>query len=128
MRCYIRGMRSLGALTLAASVTLAAPLPVLAQEAAPEEGFSLMEEGAKQFFRGMMAELEPALDDLQGLAEEMEPTLRAFVDEMGPAMIQLMEQIDDLTNYHAPEILPNGDIIIRRKDEAPELELDGIDI
>jgi hypothetical protein len=121
-------MRSLGALTLAASVTLAAPLPVLAQEAAPEEGFSLMEEGAKQLFRGMMAELEPALDDLQGLAEEMEPTLRAFVDEMGPAMIQLMEQIDDLTNYHAPEILPNGDIIIRRKDEAPELELDGIDI
>lgn len=54
------------------------------------EGLSLIDKGARMLLRGLMAELEPALRDL------------------GSAM-------DDLSAYHTPEILPNGDIIIRRK-------------
>ena len=34
---------------------------------------------------------------------------------MGPALIELMAKIDDITAYYPPEILPNGDIIMRRK-------------
>jgi hypothetical protein len=29
-----------------------------------------------------------------------------------------------LRNYDAPEVLPNGDIIMRRRDEAPTYEPD----
>jgi hypothetical protein len=33
--------------------------------------------------------------------------------------------IGDVSAYHAPEILPNGDILIRRRvDPAPEVEND----
>ncbi|MDT8855295.1 AAA+ family ATPase [Paracoccaceae bacterium Fryx2] len=83
--------------------------PALAQEVAPppaaeEDGLSLMERGAKLLFRGLMSEMEPALD---GMAEAMA--------EMKPAVQALAAMIDDLQNYHAPEKLPNGDIIIRRK-------------
>ena len=48
---------------------------------------------------------------------------------MGPAMVELLGKIDDLSAYHPPEMLPNGDIIIRRKmpeeiEDAPEDEID----
>ena len=95
------------------SLTLAAA-PALSQEE-EDEGFSLMERGAQMFMEGIMREMEPAMRDLEGLAQEMEPAVRNFVQEMGPAFADLMGQIDDLSNYHAPEILENGDIIIRRK-------------
>jgi len=68
------------------------------------EGLTLMEEGAKLLFHGLMTEMEPALKDLQGLA-----------DQMAPALTELQGLIGDFTNFHAPEVLPNGDIIIRRK-------------
>ena len=97
----------------ALSLCLAAA-PALAQEE-EDEGFSLMERGAQMFMEGIMREMEPAMRDLEGLAQDMEPAVRNFVQEMGPAFADLMGQIDDLSNYHAPEILENGDIIIRRK-------------
>lgn len=113
-------MKQVFALAVAAS--LAAPLA--AQEAEDENGLTLMERGAKLFFEGIMREMEPAMKDLEGLAERMGPELKRFVDEMGPAFAELMEQIDDLSTYHPPEMLPNGDIILRKKipeemDSAP---------
>lgn len=104
------------------SMTCLAALPVQAQEAESDDGFSLMEEGAKLFFRGIIEEMEPTMDDLRGLADDMQPKLRTFVDEMGPALAELLGKIDDLSAYHAPEILPNGDIIMRRK--TPQEQLD----
>lgn len=105
-------------------VGLAAPLSAESES----EGFSLMEEGAKLILRGLMEEMEPALEELEGFAREMEPAMRSFAAEMGPALKELLEQVDDWAMYHPPEILPNGDIIIRRKaeDEIPpneEIEL-----
>ncbi len=94
--------------------------PLTAQEAeepSVSEGFNLMEEGAKLLLRGLMAEMEPAIDEM-GEAMEM------LGDEMGPAFAQLLAKIDDMRNYQAPEILPNGDIIIRRREEAPAYEPD----
>ncbi|WP_226626944.1 hypothetical protein [Alloyangia pacifica] len=91
----------------------------------PDGGASLMERGADMFLRGLRDELDPALQDLRGLADRMGPALQSFVDEMGPAMAQLSEQIEDWTLYEAPEMLPNGDILIRRREkldpEMPEM-------
>jgi hypothetical protein len=106
------------ALITAAVLSFAAPLS--AQEAEDESsGMSLMERGAQMFMEGIMREMEPAMEDLKGLAESMGPELRRFVEEMGPAFGELMGKIDDLSVYHPPEMLPNGDIILRRKEPLP---------
>ena len=84
------------------------------------DGPSLMERGAQMFLEGLMKEVEPRLDDLQGLAEEFGPAMRGFFAEMGPALGELMREVEDWSAYHPPEMLPNGDIIIRRKEPEPE--------
>jgi hypothetical protein len=89
--------------------------PAIAQEPAEEDGRSLMQEGARLFWEGIRREMGPALDSFREQAEEMEPALRDFVEQMGPALRDLMDKAGDLSAYEAPEILPNGDIILRRK-------------
>ncbi|MCM2563822.1 hypothetical protein M8756_17055 [Lutimaribacter sp. EGI FJ00015] len=103
---------------IAVTVLAFLPLGAVADEA-ETEGYSLMEEGARMFLRGMMDEAEPALRELRRFVEDMEPAMREFVQEMGPALNELAEKIDDLSNYHPPEMLPNGDIILRRKVPMP---------
>ena len=103
---------------------LAGPATAQIEEAPEDEGFSLMQEGAELFFRGIMGEMEPAIEDFRGFAEMAEPHLRALLSEMGPALMQVLDRIDDIANYEAPEILDNGDIIIRRRREAPEFTPD----
>lgn len=78
-----------------------------------------MDQGARLFLRGLMSELEPTLDELEGMAPEIKPGLQALADEMGPALAQIIARIDDLRFYEAPVILDNGDILIRRRAEAP---------
>lgn len=80
-----------------------------------EQGFSLMEEGAKLLLRGLASRMEPALKDMGEAVAGMEPKLR-----------EVLALIDDLRNYHAPEKLENGDILIRRKTPA-ELQLEGLE-
>ncbi|MEQ8898510.1 MAG: hypothetical protein RID23_15595 [Roseovarius sp.] len=116
-------------LALITSLALCLSPPVLAQDmdAEPEEPGterSLMEEGARMFLEGVLRGMEPALRDLEGMAEELEPSLREFAREMGPAFADLLGKVDDLSNYEMPEMLPNGDIIIRRK-EPLEPEMPG---
>lgn len=79
-----------------------------------DEGVSLMQQGAEILLRGLMTEMEPALKDMGEAVAEIEPKLR-----------ELMAMVDDITNYHAPEKLENGDILIRRKTPA-ELKLEGL--
>ena len=77
---------------------LAVTTPVHAEE---EQGRDLMAEALKLFMRGLIEEMEPAVTGIEGL-------------------------LDDLSGYHAPEVLPNGDIIIRRKRPAePDVTEDG---
>ncbi len=87
-----------------------------------DEGFSLIEEGAKLLFRGIMSEMEPAIEDFAGLATEIEPALEMLATEMGPALVELFQTLDSVRYYEHPEILPNGDIIIRRSIDAPKFE------
>ena len=80
-----------------------------------------MERGAKMLLDGLMSEMAPALDKMGRALSEIEPALR----EMQPALRDLIMELGDIRYYHAPEKLPNGDIIIRRKTET-ELRLDGL--
>lgn len=86
-----------------------------------DEGRSLMERGARMFLEGMRGEMGPALEDLRDMLVTMGPAMQQFLREMGPAMTDLLGRIDDLTVYQMPELLPNGDIIIRRKPDAGPL-------
>ncbi len=103
------------------SALLIAPV-AMAEE---DRGLTLMERGAMLFMEGIMKEMEPAIEGLEGFAQDMGPALKMFADEMGPKLAEILEQVEDWSVYEAPEILPNGDIIIRRKpdhpiEEAPE--------
>ena len=110
-----------------AALIISTGLPLAAQEGetpAPQDGLSLMEQGAKLLLRGLLEEMEPAIEDLKGMGEQMSDTMAQWGAQMGPALADLMTRIDDMRNYDAPEILPNGDIIIRRKPDAPVYEMD----
>tara|TARA_R110002094_G_scaffold159889_6_gene145258 strand:- start:139 stop:528 length:390 start_codon:yes stop_codon:yes gene_type:complete len=93
-------------------------LPV-AGAAEEDSGLSLMERGAQMFLEGIMKEMEPAIDGFSDLTEQMGPALKSFAEEMGPKLTELLDEVEDWSAYQAPEILPNGDIIIRRKPDRP---------
>lgn len=105
---------------LAATAALALALsgPALAQDD-KSDGLSLMEQGAEMFLRGLMSDLDPVLEDFKAMAEEFGPKMQALMSEMGPKLAELADKLDDIAYYEAPELLPNGDIIIRRKPDAP---------
>ncbi|MEM7614143.1 MAG: AAA+ family ATPase [Pseudomonadota bacterium] len=95
----------------------ALPLPALAQEDAPDE---------------------PLLPFLEDFAERTEELMRDFMEDMTPEMERLMAEVmprlqsltdalGGLSAYEMPEVLPNGDIIIRRKPDAPDLPEDFLD-
>ena len=91
---------------------------------AEEDGGDLMRRGLELFLEGLQDEVSPALRDFADLAGQAGPALQQFWQEMGPAFAELMGEVQDWTAYHPPEILPNGDIIIRRKTPADPPEPD----
>ena len=93
-------------------------LPVQAEdEGAPptaEESTPRLYDLFEQMLRGFMTEVEPQMRELERGFSEMEPELQRF-----------LQRLRDMTQFHPPEILPNGDILIRRRqaDEVvPELD------
>lgn len=105
-----------GKQTLLAGALVAALLatPAVAQDTAPdlpeEETPGLMQRGAEMFLRGLMNEMGPSLREMESALKDVQPEIR-----------RLLALVDDLRNYQAPERLPNGDILIRRKPDAPPL-------
>lgn len=96
-------------------------LPVLAQDDGVPP--TVEEENAPQLFdlfermlRGFMRDVEPQMRELERGFSELEPELQRF-----------LQQLRDMTQYHPPEVLPNGDILIRRRgadDVPPETDPD----
>ncbi|MEL6476776.1 MAG: hypothetical protein AAFR17_05550 [Pseudomonadota bacterium] len=75
----------------------------------------------------------PSLKDQ--LTDQLGTILRDLTEEVRPAFDEMMEslgfleEIDSFEHYGAPEVLPNGDILIPRREDAPpytppELEAD----
>lgn len=117
IRAYITCMRNLPVLALIAVLT------VPQAQAEESQGRTLMEQGLELFFEGLRDEMEPALNDLRALADDFGPQMGAFLRQMGPALAGILEEVEDWSRYEVPEMLPNGDIIIRRKPD-PEPEQD----
>ncbi len=61
------------------------------------------------------------------LSEQLDEVFRDLMEQMKPALdelletLEVLEGIDSIEHYERPEILPNGDIIIRRREDAPPL-------
>jgi hypothetical protein len=88
----------------AVALTLLLALPASAEDSDPMEGIDLMQEGARLLLRGLMDDMAPAIVKMDQFA-------------------RILQNLDD---YHLPEILPNGDVILRRKvplTPAPEVDL-----
>jgi hypothetical protein len=99
-----------------------APVALPAQEAEPslgEEGRNLLEEGADLFLRSLREQVEPAVEEIAGIGAELLPTFQLLAQEMGPALAEVIGQVDSIGNYEPPAFLPNGDIILRRSPDAP---------
>lgn len=109
-----------------------APLSASAEDGSASEGFDLLQEGTRLLLRGLIDEMEPAMRDFADGLSDVEPKLREFAESVGPALREFGGVIGDLNQYHAPERLPNGDIILRRKlpqhetpkpEQNPEIDL-----
>lgn len=71
----------------------------------------------ERMLRGFITEIEPQMREFERGFEALEPELQGF-----------LERLRGMAQYHPPEVLPNGDILIRRReaDEAlPENEEGG---
>ncbi len=117
----MRGLRHwVAAVVLGVGVALSGA--ALADES-DAEGQSLAEaleglrSGAEALLRGWMDEVEPYL-------RELEPKGEALAEEMTRSLRELFEPLGGIGAYHPPEILPNGDIILRRRQPTPEDETD----
>ena len=92
--------------------------PAMAQTPAPadglDQGLSLMEQGAQMLLEHMMGKVEPSLQDMTEALKQAQPKI-----------MELLAMMEDITRYHPPEKLPNGDILIRRKSPA-ELKLESL--
>lgn len=98
-----------------ALVGLMAAAPVHAEDNTVRDGMDLLSEGTQLLLRGLMDEIEPALRDI-------EPALR----DLRPFITELRDMLPNVDLYHLPEVLPNGDIIIRRKEplDAPRGDIE----
>lgn len=81
--------------------------------------------------RELFNEAVPLMDQF---GKEIEGDLREGLDAILPFALRLRDMVDDFGAYNMPEVLPNGDIIIRRKptqqdpadsekDQNPAIEL-----
>lgn len=115
-------MRRLAAPLLLIALALPVQAQPLDKGGDAREGADLIERGAGMIMRQLLREMEPALDDLTQLMDEIGPQMQQMIKQMGPKLEELLARIDDIRHYEAPELLPNGDILIRRKPDAPTFE------
>lgn len=67
-------------------------------------------------FRDLERELMPRIE---GLGREVQPYLDRFGAVVEPYLSDLADMLGDLSRWEAPEVLPNGDILIRRRPDVP---------
>lgn len=107
-------MRAFSHLILVAALVAAPALaqvyePPKADEPAPEES---LEGGIENFLNNLLGQAQPHLDRL---GRDLGDTLGS----VAPVLQDIGELMDDVRNYQAPERLENGDILIRRRADAP---------
>ena len=74
-----------------------------------QRGADLVEQGMTLLMQSLMDQMKPTL-------EEIAPKLQ----ELAPQLEVLRDKIIDFSAYELPEVLPNGDILIRKKQPVPD--------
>lgn len=72
-----------------------------------------------------VAEDKPAdtfLEEFEKFSDEAQEFFGSLAESIAPMLEGLQERMGDLSQYEKPEILPNGDIIIRRKQPVSDTE------
>lgn len=91
------------------SLLLATSTSVYAEDAETEGGLSLLD----------------LFTEMENMAEDVMPLMQGWMERLQPQLEALGNTIEDWSMYEAPEVLPNGDIIIRKKLGPPaEGEID----
>lgn len=98
----------------ALALGLLAPWPAAAQQTGPRTG---LQTGPQT---GQRLDPEAFKHRLDEAWDQMMREIGPSIDSLG-ALIDTLERIDSLEHYERPEVLPNGDIVIRRKPDAPPL-------
>lgn len=88
------------------------PLQNESPPSADDDGTALIGRGLGMLMENFMRDVGPELGQI---GEDMSGALSG----MAPVLKDLAVLVDDLGNYEAPERLKNGDVIIRRKADAP---------
>lgn len=115
--------RTLAALTLLAMTAL----PLSAQDWQMPRADDPPATGSEEPLGDLGQDLGQELDSaMNQLFNRLQPHLNALGDELAntmndfaPALNEISGLIDDIGNYERPERLENGDIIIRRRADAP---------
>ena len=112
-------MRAMKPLILAAALAVAGPAlaqdyePPKAEEPAAGGGLDgALDRGLETFLNNLLGQAQPHLDRL---GRDLGDTLNS----VGPVFQDIGKLMDDVGNYQAPERLENGDILIRRRADAP---------
>lgn len=71
------------------------------------------------FQRGLDNILGNLLNKAQPSLDRLGQDLGGLAQRLGPVLGELGDLMDDVRNYQAPERLENGDILIRRRADAP---------
>jgi hypothetical protein len=106
-------MRRLIPLALAAALLAA---PATAQEA---EQPGLLDQGLESLLQNFAQDVQPPLEELLGISATYLGAIQGFLEEMGPAFAEVVGQVDSFAYYEPPEITAAGDIVIRRRADAP---------
>lgn len=105
---YTRNMQRLGTLFLIC--LLAFPASGQAEEELPQvEESTPLFDLFERMLQGFVREIEPQMRELERGMQALEPDIERFIG-----------QLRGMTQYHPPELLPNGDIILRRRQPGEE--------
>jgi len=86
--------------------------PPPADEPSGDDLKSDIESGLQGFMEKLLNEAQPHLEQL---GRDLSDTVNSFK----PVLDELGDLMDDVGNYQTPERLENGDILIRRRADAP---------
>ena len=120
-RFFVPILAAMLAVPVFVSAQLWSPPSAQTDEAAPKDGVPEDGTGAENdpfagglenFMQNMLNEAAPHLDKLSRDLGDIGNSLRPVLGDIGKLM-------DDVKNYQAPERLENGDILIRRRADAP---------
>jgi len=72
------------------------------------EDEGMISRGFRMMIDGLFAQIDPTMEEMGQALEGLEPLMQDLATQLG-----------DIRYYERPERLPNGDILIRRKADAP---------